>query len=121
LPENLDAVAIAAREGKLRDLPGFGKISEAKILKAIEERSTRGAREIHIDAESRALSFAQYLRAEKSTTRVEVAGQVRRFCEIVDHLSFAIDGPMPGSSVSRPSSSKRWRPFAASIDRAALS
>jgi DNA polymerase (family 10) len=90
-PENLDAVAIAAREGKLRDLPGFGKISEAKILKAIEERSTRGAREIHIDAESRALSFAQYLRAEKSTTRVEVAGQVRRFCEIVDHLSFAIE------------------------------
>jgi DNA polymerase (family 10) len=90
-PENLDAVAIAAREGKLRDLPGFGKISEAKILKAIEERSTRGAREIHIDAESRALSFAQHLRAEKSTTRVEVAGQVRRFCEIVDHLSFAIE------------------------------
>lgn len=90
-PENLDAVAIAAREGKLRDLPGFGKISEAKILKAIEERSSRGAREIHIDAESRALSFAQYLRAEKSTTRAEVAGQVRRFCEIVDHLSFAIE------------------------------
>lgn len=90
-PENLDAVAIAAREGKLRDLPGFGKVSEAKILKAIEERSTRGAREIHIDAESRALSFAHYLRADKATTRVEVAGQVRRFCEIVDHLSFAIE------------------------------
>lgn len=90
-PMNLDEVAVAAREGKLRELPGFGKVSEAKILKSIEERSTRGAREIHIDAEQRANSIAHFLRAHPAATRVEVAGQVRRFCEIVDHLTFAIE------------------------------
>jgi DNA polymerase (family X) len=75
----------------LKDIPGFGKLSEQKILKAIEERRTRGTREIHIDGEQQANSFAHYLRAHEAATRVEVAGQVRRWCEIVDHLTFAIE------------------------------
>ena len=37
-PANLDAVAALARAGALRELPGFGKISEQKVLQAIEER-----------------------------------------------------------------------------------
>lgn len=89
-PADLDAVAAAARAGTLRELPGFGKLSEQKILKAIEERRTRGVREIHIDAEEHASSLAMYLRAAEAATRVEVAGQVRRWCEIVDHISFAV-------------------------------
>lgn len=90
-PADLDAVAAACRAGVIKDLPGFGKLSEQKILKAIEERRTRGTREIHIDAEQHAQSLAHYLRAHESATRVEVAGQVRRWCEIVEHLTFAIE------------------------------
>jgi DNA polymerase (family X) len=92
-PADLDAVAAACRAGLIKELPGFGKLSEQKILKAIEERRTRGAREIHIDAEEHANSLAHYLRAHESATRVEVAGQVRRWCEIVDHLTLAIETP----------------------------
>jgi DNA polymerase (family X) len=90
-PADLDAVAAACRAGLIKELPGFGKLSEQKILKSIEERRTRGTREIHIDAEEHAESLAHYLRAHESATRVEVAGQVRRWCEIVDHLTFAIE------------------------------
>ncbi len=90
-PADLDAVAAAARAGQLRELKGFGKVSEEKILNAIEERRTRGVREIHIDAEQHAGSLALFLRATPGTTRVEVAGQVRRWCEIVDHIAFAIE------------------------------
>lgn len=90
-PVDLDAVAAACRDGKLKELPGFGKLSEQKILKAIEERSLRGAREIHIDAEQHANALAGYLRAHAAVTRVEIAGQVRRWCEIVDHLAFAVE------------------------------
>jgi DNA polymerase (family 10) len=89
-PADLDAVADAARAGALRELPGFGKLSEQKILTSIEERRTRGTREIHIDAEQHANSLALYLRACPAAARVEVAGQVRRYCEIVDHISIAI-------------------------------
>jgi DNA polymerase (family X) len=90
-PKDLDAVAAAARAGLIKELKGFGALSEQKILKSIEERRTRGTREIHIDAEERANPLAHFLRAHESATRVEVAGQVRRWCEIVDHLSFAIE------------------------------
>ena len=89
-PADLDAVAAAARAHVLQTLPGFGKISEAKILKSIEDRRTRGTREIHIDAEQHANSLAHYLRADEAAARVEVAGEVRRWCEVVEHLSFAI-------------------------------
>jgi DNA polymerase (family 10) len=89
-PTDLDAVAAAAKTGALRELPGFGKTSEAKILKAIEDRAHKGTRVIHIDAEEHATSLAGYLRSDPAATRVEVAGQVRRWCEIVERLAFAI-------------------------------
>jgi DNA polymerase (family X) len=100
-PADLDAVAAACRAGLLKELPGFGKLSEQKILKSIEERRTRGTREIHIDAEQHAESLAHYLRAHESATRVEVAGQVRRWCEIVDHLTFAVETPDRDAVIDR--------------------
>jgi DNA polymerase (family X) len=90
-PADLDAVAAACRAGQLKELPGFGKLSEQKIQRAIEERRTAGTREIHIDAEQHALALAHYLQAHPAATRVEVAGQVRRWCEIVDHLTLAVE------------------------------
>src|SRR6185295_11917817 len=35
-PDSLDAVAALCRAGALRELPGFGKLSEQKVLAAIE-------------------------------------------------------------------------------------
>ncbi|NVB85151.1 MAG: PHP domain-containing protein [Kofleriaceae bacterium] len=90
-PADLDAVAAACKAHAVRTIPGFGELSEKKILKAIEERRTRGTREIHIDAEQHANSLAGYLRASDAATRVEVAGQVRRWCEIVEHIAIAVE------------------------------
>jgi DNA polymerase (family X) len=89
-PADLDAVAAAANAGVLAELPGFGKVSQQKILKAIEDRRLRGHREIHVDAEQHAGSLAGFLRACPAATRVEIAGPVRQWCEIVDHLAFAV-------------------------------
>jgi DNA polymerase (family X) len=114
-PSDLDAVAAAARAGQLRELPGFGKISEEKILKAIEERRTRGVREIHVEAEQHALSLAAFLRAAPAATRVEVAGQVRRWCEIVDHISIAIETTDRGAMIDRIAS----HGLVTSVDRSA--
>jgi len=90
-PTDLDAVAAAAKSGLLAELPGFGKVSQKKILKAIQERRLRGHRAIHIDAEQHANSLAGFLRGCNAVTRVEVAGPVRRWCEIVDQLAFAVE------------------------------
>jgi len=103
-PTDLDAVAAAAKAGLLETLPGFGKISQAKILTSIEERALKGAREIHIDAEGHASSLAGFLRATSAAVRVEVAGPVRRWCEIVDHLAFAVEAADRAVVIERISS-----------------
>ena len=89
-PLDLDAVAAACRAGALRTIKGFGETSEAKILAAIEERRVRGTRALHVDAEQHASSIAAHLRADPAALRVEIAGPVRRWIEIVEHLAFAV-------------------------------
>ncbi|HET9991024.1 MAG TPA: PHP domain-containing protein [Kofleriaceae bacterium] len=100
-PHDLDAVAAACRAGALRGIKGFGATSEAKILTAIEERRHVGSRALHMDAEEHALSIAQHLRADPAALRVEIAGPVRRWLEIVDHLAFAVATEQPEAIVER--------------------
>ncbi|CAN5212850.1 DNA polymerase/3'-5' exonuclease PolX [soil metagenome] len=89
-PLDLDAVAAACRAGALRTIKGFGETSEAKLLAAIEERRVRGTRALHVDAEQHARSLAAHLRADPVALRVEIAGPVRRWLEVVEHLAFAV-------------------------------
>ena len=100
-PHDLDAVAAACRAGALRGIKGFGATSEAKILTAIEERRHAGQRALHMDAEEHAISIAQHLRADPAALRVEIAGPVRRWLEIVDHLAFAVATEHPEAIVER--------------------
>jgi DNA polymerase (family 10) len=100
-PHDLDAVAAACRAGALRGIKGFGATSEAKILTAIEERRHAGSRALHMDGEEHALSIAQHLRADPAALRVEIAGPVRRWLEIVDHLAFAVATEQPEAIVER--------------------
>lgn len=89
-PGSLDELAAKAKAGAIREIAGFGKTSEQKILQAIEERRIAGTRVLHLDAEPNALSLAAWLRADPAAKRVEVCGPIRRWVEIVDHLAYAI-------------------------------
>jgi len=89
-PASLDAVAAMCKAGALRELPGFGKISELKIMQSIEDRRLQGARILLIDAESHASSLAHHLRGDPAVTAVEIGGPVRRSCEVIDHLAYAV-------------------------------
>lgn len=100
-PADLEAVADACRAGKVSELPGFGKLSEQKLLQAIEERRLRGARVILLDAERHAGSLAAHLRADPAALQVEICGPVRRWCEVVDHLAYAVASRAPGAIVDR--------------------
>jgi DNA polymerase (family 10) len=89
-PADLEVVAAACRAGAVRELPGFGAVSEARILQAIEERHLRGARILLVDATDSAHALASHLAADPAIARVEIAGPVRRGSEVVDHLAFAV-------------------------------
>ena len=114
-PADLDAVAALCRAGAVSELPGFGKVSERKILEAIEERRLRGQRVLLVDAEPHAQSIASHLRADPAVARVEVCGPVRRWCEIIEHFAYAVATDAPDAVIDRLASFA----LVTSVDRAA--
>ncbi|MGE3455561.1 MAG: PHP domain-containing protein [Kofleriaceae bacterium] len=92
-PSDLDAVAAMCKAGAIATLPGFGKLSQTKLLEAIERRRLEGSRILLVDADASARSLAHHLRAEPDVTRVEICGPVRRWCEVIDHLAYAVAAP----------------------------
>lgn len=96
---DLEGMRIAAEEGRIRSLKGFGAKSEEKILKGIEVLSRRSddrtplgvARPLAdelIDAMKDALD-------EQSLTEVVFAGSLRRWRETIGDLDLLATGPDP--------------------------
>jgi DNA polymerase (family 10) len=80
-----------AKEGKLRDLPGFGEKSEQNILKAIEVFKKSSGR-FHIDAAEAAAAeiIAHIKKAGKAVEDVTPAGSLRRGKETVGDLDLLL-------------------------------
>ncbi|MBI4949545.1 MAG: DNA polymerase/3'-5' exonuclease PolX [Deltaproteobacteria bacterium] len=83
---SIDGLERAAREGRIRDLPGFGEVSERKILKGIEAlRLISGKWKI-----STALrcgeAFRDYLKAVPGIFEIVLSGSLRRWKEEVGDL-----------------------------------
>ncbi len=76
----LEALETAATEGKLRDMPGMGAKSEAKILEGIESYKRRAANtRIRLgDALPTAESILSRLMALPGVLKGEIAGSIRR-------------------------------------------
>src|SRR5580700_9191193 len=80
-----------AKEGKLRDLPGFGEKSEQNILKAIEVFKKSSGR-FHLDkAEAAAAEIIAHIKkAGKTVEEVTPAGSLRRGKETVGDLDLLL-------------------------------
>jgi DNA polymerase (family X) len=80
-----------AKEGKLRDLPGFGEKSEQNILKAVEVFKKSSGR-FHINtAEAAALAIMAHIKkAGKAVESVTPAGSLRRGKETVGDLDLLV-------------------------------
>ena len=100
-PADLDAVAVLCKAGAVRDLPGFGKLSEQRLLEAIEDRRLTGTRVLLLDAEAPAQALALHLRASPAARQVEICGPVRRWSEVVDHLAYAVATSAPDEIIAR--------------------
>jgi len=79
----LEELEAAARDGRLAALPRFGEKTAAKILKGLEflQRSTGYRLVHHADHQAGALRAA--LAALAGVTRADVAGDLRRRCEVI--------------------------------------
>ena len=80
-----------AKEGKLRDLAGFGEKSEQNILKAVEVFKKSSGRFLVNTAEEAALAVCAHIqKAEKAVGSVTPAGSLRRGKETVGDLDLLV-------------------------------
>jgi DNA polymerase (family 10) len=80
-----------AKEGKLRDLAGFGEKSEQNILKAVEVFKKSTGRFLISTAEAAALAIAAHIKkAGNSVESVTPAGSLRRGKETVGDLDLLV-------------------------------
>lgn len=88
--ETLDGLEEAIRDGRLRELRGFGETLEAKILQGIEEQKARGGRVRLAEADAYVRPFVEYLRRETGCRLIEVAGSYRRRRETVGDVDILV-------------------------------
>jgi DNA polymerase (family 10) len=88
--KTIEELEDAAREHRIRTLPGMGEKSERKILKAIDEVKRYSGRFSLDEARRAALAYTEYLRKLKGVADVEPAGSLRRWKETIGDLDILV-------------------------------
>jgi DNA polymerase (family 10) len=104
----VEEVEKLAREGKLRDLPGFGEKSEVNILKAVEvHQKSAGRFPLDVAEETAEKLVAHILKSGKPIEAVTPAGSLRRGKETIGDLDLLVtvtngkNSPATIESISR--------------------
>ena len=89
--KNVDDLERVCKEHKVRELEGFGQITEEKILVALKEyRGSKGRIKLN-EAYSYGNSIVDYLkRGEDKIDRVEIAGSLRRGVETIGDIDILV-------------------------------
>jgi DNA polymerase (family 10) len=98
----MEELTVAAREGKLRDLPGMGAKSEAKLLAAIEALSRHGDARIPLGV---AWPIGQQLLAELARVpgvhQSAVGGSLRRMKDTIGDIDLLVAADSPDAVMDR--------------------
>lgn len=93
--QTLEQLAAAARNGTIRDVPGFGKRTEQRILEAVEAKLSKEKRFSIAEAVRSVEPLLAYLKANTDAGRIEVAGSFRRQQETVGDLDIVASSQRP--------------------------
>ena len=85
----------AAKEGRLRDLPGFGETLEKNVLKALATAEKYSGRMLLSGAWPVAHAIAEHVRKVQGVETVELAGSFRRRKDTVGDLDILVCGGEP--------------------------
>lgn len=99
---SMEELAAAANEGRLRDLPGFGKALEARILEALAQRDAGPAapRRIRPLLVPLATALQAALAAVPGVARVELGGSYRRRRDTVADLDLVASATAAGAKAA---------------------
>ncbi|MCC5789894.1 MAG: DNA polymerase/3'-5' exonuclease PolX [Opitutales bacterium] len=92
---NIEELKASCEEGKLQILDGFGKKTEEKILKGIQNREAYMARHLWWEAHAIAKPLVEALRELPEVEKAEIAGSLRRKKETVGDLDFLASSGSP--------------------------
>jgi DNA polymerase (family 10) len=88
--ETLEDLREAAEKKKIRELEGFGKKTEEKILQEVDKADHQEKRFKLIGVEEQASSLEDYLKEVKGVKKITVAGSYRRRKETVGDLDILV-------------------------------
>src|SRR5687768_2653884 len=88
--QTVEQLYCAARDGRIRALPGFGEKTELNILQAVEAHADQVSRFKLAVAAQYAEALRSYLAAAPGVMKVTVAGSYRRMRETVGDLDIVI-------------------------------
>jgi DNA polymerase (family 10) len=97
----LAELAEKARAGQVRTVPGFGPVTERRILGGIDAVAAAKPRLLRPPAIALADRIASALLATSGVSRVAIGGSCRRACESVGRLRFVASGTEPALLVER--------------------
>ncbi len=83
---DLAGLSTAAQMGRLKELPGMGEKSQARIIAGIEARSRRSDRMTLRTAWEHAEHWLEWLRGQPGVLRAEPGGSLRRWRETIGDL-----------------------------------
>ncbi len=99
--KSLADLAKAAERGRVRELPGFGAKTEARVLEAVSARLTKKPRFPLATAARYAEPLVDYLRQSDTADEVVVAGSYRRRSETVGDLDLLVTAKQPAEVIRR--------------------
>ncbi|MEK7526750.1 MAG: helix-hairpin-helix domain-containing protein [Patescibacteria group bacterium] len=84
-------LAKVAREGKIRDLEGFGEKSEAEILKSVTEfKVDKAKRILYSYAVGKSEEILAWMRQDKNVKRIDTLGSLRRKVSTIGDIDLSV-------------------------------
>src|SRR5262245_62226891 len=99
--ETLDQLLGAAREGRIRELSGFGETTAEKLVEAAQARLSQARRFKLVVAAQYADALADHMRRGKGIERVDIAGSFRRMRETVGDIDLLVIAKDAGQAMGR--------------------
>lgn len=88
--DSLQGLEAAARDGRLATLPRFGSTTADKVIRGIAALREAGRPLLLPHARAEAARLLAMVRAHPGVARAEIAGDVRRCCEVVRELDIVV-------------------------------
>ncbi|MBL7917926.1 MAG: PHP domain-containing protein [Bacteroidia bacterium] len=81
----------ACNENRLASLKGFGEKTQQSVIANIEFMLANETKKHYASVEKPVLNVLEFLREKNPATKIEVVGEFRRKCEVLDKIEFLAD------------------------------